>query len=61
MMACVAQAEDDAITIDPNELEDAIWVSRADVSARWRATPTRRHRAAALRHRAHAADAWAED
>jgi len=31
MMACVAQAEDDAITIDPKELQDAIWVSRADV------------------------------
>jgi NAD+ diphosphatase len=31
MMACVAQAEHDAITIDPRELQDAIWVSRADV------------------------------
>ena len=31
MMACVAVAEDDAITIDPKELQDAIWVSRADV------------------------------
>lgn len=33
MIACVAQAEDDALTIDANELEDAIWVSRDDVRA----------------------------
>lgn len=33
MMACVAVAEDDALTIDTSELEDAIWVSRADVCA----------------------------
>ncbi|RZM24942.1 MAG: NAD(+) diphosphatase, partial [Sphingomonas sp.] len=26
MMACVAEAEDDAITLDVNELEDAMWV-----------------------------------
>ncbi|MDB5681553.1 MAG: diphosphatase [Sphingomonas bacterium] len=31
MMACVAEAEDDVITIDPKELQDAIWISRADV------------------------------
>jgi NAD+ diphosphatase len=31
MMACVGMAEDNALTVDPNELEDAIWVSRADV------------------------------
>ncbi|MBN8809011.1 MAG: NAD(+) diphosphatase [Sphingomonas sp.] len=31
MMACIAQAEDDALTIDPKELQDAIWVSRDDV------------------------------
>ena len=31
MMACVAVAEDDAITLDTNELEDAIWVSRDEV------------------------------
>ncbi|WP_375381699.1 NAD(+) diphosphatase [uncultured Sphingomonas sp.] len=28
MIACVAQAEDDAITLDVHELEDAIWVPR---------------------------------
>ncbi len=28
MIACVGQAEDDAITLDTNELEDAIWVPR---------------------------------
>lgn len=33
MMACVATAADDAITLDTNELEDAIWVSREDVRA----------------------------
>ncbi len=33
MMACVAEAEDDAITIDPNELEDAMWVPREMVRA----------------------------
>jgi NAD+ diphosphatase len=33
MMACVATAEDDTITLDTNELEDAIWVSRDEVRA----------------------------
>ncbi len=28
MIACVAQAEDDALTLDRTELEDAIWVPR---------------------------------
>ncbi|MES2096096.1 MAG: NAD(+) diphosphatase [Pseudomonadota bacterium] len=31
MMACVAEAEDDVITIDPKELQDAMWISREDV------------------------------
>ncbi len=31
MMACIATAEDDAITLDTDELEDAIWVPREDV------------------------------
>lgn len=31
MIACVATATDDAITLDEHELEDAIWVSREDV------------------------------
>ena len=31
MIACVGYAEDDAITLDTNELEDAIWVDRAVV------------------------------
>jgi NAD+ diphosphatase len=31
MIACVAQADDDAITLDRNELEDAIWVPRDEV------------------------------
>lgn len=33
MMACVGSAEDDALTVDPNELEDAIWVERDVVRA----------------------------
>ena len=33
MIACIGQAEDDALTIDRHELEDAIWVSRAEVQA----------------------------
>ena len=31
MIACVGMAEDDALTIDKHELEDAIWVSREEV------------------------------
>ena len=31
MMACVAVADDDALTVDTNELEDAIWVPRDEV------------------------------
>ncbi|MBB3471858.1 NAD(+) diphosphatase [Sphingomonas sp. BK345] len=33
MIACVAQAIDDAITLDANELEDAMWVTRDEVRA----------------------------
>ena len=33
MIACVAAAESDAITLDENELEDAIWVKRGAVRA----------------------------
>jgi NAD+ diphosphatase len=33
MIACVAEAEDDAITLDVNELEDAMWVPREMVRA----------------------------
>ena len=33
MVACVGMAENDTITLDTNELEDAIWVSREDVRA----------------------------
>ncbi|MBA4041161.1 MAG: NAD(+) diphosphatase [Sphingobium sp.] len=33
MMACVAEAEDDALMIDTSELEDAIWVPRDAVRA----------------------------
>lgn len=33
MMACIAQADDDALTLDTTELEDAIWVDAAGVRA----------------------------
>jgi NAD+ diphosphatase len=33
MMACVADALDDEITLDTNELEDAIWVTREEAQA----------------------------
>ena len=33
MIACVAQAESDALTLDRTEIEDAIWVSRKEVYA----------------------------
>lgn len=33
MIACVARAESRAITLDTTELEDAMWVTRADVRA----------------------------
>ena len=33
MIACVAEAVDDRLTIDTTELEDAIWVSRDEVHA----------------------------
>lgn len=33
MIACLATAESDALTLDRNELEDAMWVDRAGVAA----------------------------
>lgn len=33
MIGCIAQARSDALTLDGNELEDAIWVDRAGVEA----------------------------
>lgn len=33
MIACIAQAEGDSLTLDTNELEDAIWVTRDEVRA----------------------------
>jgi NAD+ diphosphatase len=33
MIACIAEATDDALTIDRTELEDAFWVDRAGVAA----------------------------
>ncbi len=33
MIACIGEAGDDTLTLDPNELDDAIWVSRDEVRA----------------------------
>lgn len=33
MIACIAEAEGDRLTLDANELEDAIWATRAEVLA----------------------------
>ncbi len=33
MIACIADAQDDAITLDTDELEDAMWVSRDEARA----------------------------
>ena len=33
MIACIAEAESDALTLDANELEDAIWVTRDEARA----------------------------
>ncbi len=45
MIACVAAAKDDALTLDKNELEDAIWVSRADIQAAFDDAPDKRFNA----------------
>jgi NAD+ diphosphatase len=39
MIACIAEARGDALTIDRTELEDAMWVSRAGVEAALRHDP----------------------
>jgi NAD+ diphosphatase len=39
MIACIAQAVDDALTIDRTELDDAMWVPRAGVEAALRGEP----------------------
>ena len=33
MIGCIAQAMDETITLDPHELEHAMWVDRAGVAA----------------------------
>ncbi len=39
MIACVAKASSDKLTIDPRELQDAMWVDRAEVRAAFDAAP----------------------
>jgi NAD+ diphosphatase len=33
MLACIAEVQDDALRIDTNELEDAVWLSREEIRA----------------------------
>jgi NAD+ diphosphatase len=40
MIACMAEVESDALTLDPKEIEDAIWVDAAGVRAAMAALPT---------------------
>ena len=42
MIACIAQAEDDRLTLDTDELEDAIWVTRDEVRAALEGRPDAR-------------------
>lgn len=39
MIACLAQAQDDALTLDPTEIEDAIWCDADQVRAAMAADP----------------------
>jgi NAD+ diphosphatase len=45
MIACIAEAEDDAITLDTKELEAAMWVSRAEAKAALAGDPSAPFRA----------------
>ncbi|MDB5699855.1 MAG: diphosphatase [Sphingomonadales bacterium] len=45
MIACIAEALDDTITLDTKELEDAMWVSREDVHAALNGDPDARFKA----------------
>jgi NAD+ diphosphatase len=42
MIACVADAQGDALTLDTNELEDAMWVTRDEVRAALADAPDKR-------------------
>jgi NAD+ diphosphatase len=42
MIACVAQAHNDTITLDTNELEDAMWVTREEAIAALHDAPDKR-------------------
>jgi NAD+ diphosphatase len=42
MIACVAEAKGDAITLDTNELEDAMWVTKAEARAALEDAPDKR-------------------
>ncbi|ODP39549.1 NAD(+) diphosphatase [Sphingomonas turrisvirgatae] len=42
MIACVAQAEDDALTLDTNELEDGFWITREEARAALAGDPAAR-------------------
>lgn len=42
MIACIAEAEDDGLTLDTHELEDAMWVTREEVRAAFDGAPDAR-------------------
>lgn len=42
MIACVAEVSSNALTLAPNEIEDALWVTRAEVSAALTGAPDAR-------------------
>lgn len=42
MIACIAKAEDDALTLDANEIEDAFWATRDEIGAALAGAPDAR-------------------
>lgn len=45
MMACIAEAEGDALVLDTTEIEDAMWVTKEEARAALEGTPDRRFNA----------------
>ncbi len=58
MIGCIAEALDDTITLDPKELEDAIWVSREEARAALNGAEGRRFNAPPPFAIAHTLMAW---
>ncbi|MBX3593683.1 NAD(+) diphosphatase [Sphingomonas sp.] len=61
MIACIAEAQDDALDLDRNEIEDAMWVTRDEVRAALAGAPDARFGAPPRYAIAHSLlTAWAE-